>query len=856
MGAHRAADRHRHHRSDSSVSELRSAATAAGRHGFRYRIDLPAAPQFVPFYQKMFSLYGNTAGTPLAVLGCPFDPAEPPLALRPMETAAPTARASRIPATITSRCRPSASITTSTRTTPPGFAFKPTPACRPPTPIRSIPLFNAISPQPLYSFAAGYTHVFSQNLVNYFNPAFSWYESLFGPADFQKTLAAFPIVLQGSGANAPFTTLGGLDNTWVQGRRATRVLHQRQSGLEPRRARTPLRNQHPHLPPERLRLRRRHRPHRHLHHSAAIHLRTWRPPPPKPFPSSANEPFNFLNLDLYAQDTWKVTRTLTWTFGLRDTFNSNPLNPHDAGRPSRRLLRFDLARRQPAAQRRHPDRSRQSLFFDAARHPAAPNRARLAIRAQIRAARRLRHLQRHPARQRRRPRRHQSALRQNFSGRPARNRRRHGHRARSAQQRGRRHRRRQSNLHFRISPRASSPAHLRRPNPATCLPPVAITAVPDGKLHAPYFMEWSFGIEHQFGTDRQLARAIRRHARREPALSDAGERLSDGLRRLLRAVPVPAARPTRASAPSRNFPPARTATTTACSSPPRNAWHTACRARSTTPSAAAWTRFPTAASCNSPPEASSRRCPATLARDYGPCDYDIRHNLTAQYVYQLPVKATQPRSRLRAQRLAGLRHRLLAQRNSILRPEHALLSQRQRHRAGQRTAIRQRRSRRAAATTHHPIPGVTQPGTLQWLNPDAFVSAVDPSTGACAGGDNPQTCQFGNLGRNALRGPDFFWSDFYLTKCFPLTEHVKLRFDGQFFNVFNHPNFGLPSTGPGRHPRKALHPNRLRRSHLHHRPAHRTARRRPRRRQLAPHDRLPGARGVLNKFSFGTGFQR
>ena len=38
----------------------------------------------------------------------------------------------------------------------------------------------------------------------------------------QQTLAAFPIVLQGSGANAPFTTLGGLDNTWVQGRRASR----------------------------------------------------------------------------------------------------------------------------------------------------------------------------------------------------------------------------------------------------------------------------------------------------------------------------------------------------------------------------------------------------------------------------------------------------------------------------------------------------------------------------------------------------------------------------------------------------------------------------------------------------------
>ena len=42
------------------------------------------------------------------------------------------------------------------------------------------------------------------------------------PSDFQKTLAAFPIVLQGSGANAPFTTVGGLDNTWLQGRSASR----------------------------------------------------------------------------------------------------------------------------------------------------------------------------------------------------------------------------------------------------------------------------------------------------------------------------------------------------------------------------------------------------------------------------------------------------------------------------------------------------------------------------------------------------------------------------------------------------------------------------------------------------------
>jgi hypothetical protein len=82
---------------------------------------------------------------------------------------------------------------------------------------------------------------------------------------------------------------------------------------------------------------------------------------------------------------------------------------------------------------------------------------------------------------------------------------------------------------------------------------------------------------------------------------------------------------------------------------------------------------------------------------------------------------------------------------------------------------------------------------VQWLNPDAFVSTVDPSTGACFGGDSTTNCQFGNLGRNALRGPSFTWSDFYLSKWFPLTEQLRMRFDVQFFNVFNHPNFGLPS---------------------------------------------------------------
>jgi hypothetical protein len=77
---------------------------------------------------------------------------------------------------------------------------------------------------------------------------------------------------------------------------------------------------------------------------------------------------------------------------------------------------------------------------------------------------------------------------------------------------------------------------------------------------------------------------------------------------------------------------------------------------------------------------------------------------------------------------------------------------------------------------------------------------VDPTTGACYTGalgvenDNPAICQFGNSGRNAVRGPHFTYSDMYITKAFPIREGIKLRIDGQLFNAFNHPNFALPST--------------------------------------------------------------
>ena len=54
----------------------------------------------------------------------------------------------------------------------------------------------------------------------------------------------------------------------------------------------------------------------------------------------------------------------------------------------------------------------------------------------------------------------------------------------------------------------------------------------------------------------------------------------------------------------------------------------------------------------------------------------------------------------------------------------------------------------------------------------------------------------GTLGRNAIRGPGFINMDLALAKHFKFFEDkldAELRMDA--FNVFNHTNFGAPSTG-------------------------------------------------------------
>ena len=66
----------------------------------------------------------------------------------------------------------------------------------------------------------------------------------------------------------------------------------------------------------------------------------------------------------------------------------------------------------------------------------------------------------------------------------------------------------------------------------------------------------------------------------------------------------------------------------------------------------------------------------------------------------------------------------------------------------------------------------------QWINPACFVA--------------PPAGELGNAARVPVVGPDFVNSDFSVIKEFPLPREMGLNFRAEFFNLGNHPQYGMP----------------------------------------------------------------
>jgi hypothetical protein len=83
-----------------------------------------------------------------------------------------------------------------------------------------------------------------------------------------------------------------------------------------------------------------------------------------------------------------------------------------------------------------------------------------------------------------------------------------------------------------------------------------------------------------------------------------------------------------------------------------------------------------------------------------------------------------------------------------------------------------------------------RPSLIGQLNPSGFQKSLSEWFNTSAVTVIPFT--YGNIGRNVLRQDSVKNVDFSIAKEFRVTEHQHIEFRGEFFNLFNHPNFAAP----------------------------------------------------------------
>jgi outer membrane receptor protein involved in Fe transport len=177
--------------------------------------------------------------------------------------------------------------------------------------------------------------------------------------------------------------------------------------------------------------------------------------------------------------------------------------------------------------------------------------------------------------------------------------------------------------------------------------------------------------------------------------------------------------------------------------------------------------------------------PFNLRNNYGPADYDVRHNFNANYVWQVPI-----RKALGGHGWAPLVDGWQVSGTIFYRTGLPFTVT-----DGEETSVLNEQN----------YYGSIRPGIV---NPDVATSCSVRGSVLTPANPNPVTCfaltdfvpagsetGFGVQGlRNKFRGPSYFNTDFTIMKytAIPHWERGKLAIGFQFFNLFNHPNFNFP----------------------------------------------------------------
>jgi hypothetical protein len=175
--------------------------------------------------------------------------------------------------------------------------------------------------------------------------------------------------------------------------------------------------------------------------------------------------------------------------------------------------------------------------------------------------------------------------------------------------------------------------------------------------------------------------------------------------------------------------------------------------------------------------------PFNLRNMYGPADYDARHVVNANYVWELPLRRA----------LGGHGWAPLVDGWQVSGAVFA--------RTGFPFTVTDGALSSGLNGQNYfgtIFPNILDPTVARSCNSEKFAKGTQCITAAQFGdgtGGAFSETGFGVQGlRNAFRGPHYFDTDFSFTKKtkIPHWERGELQLGLQFFNLFNHPNFNLP----------------------------------------------------------------
>lgn len=163
--------------------------------------------------------------------------------------------------------------------------------------------------------------------------------------------------------------------------------------------------------------------------------------------------------------------------------------------------------------------------------------------------------------------------------------------------------------------------------------------------------------------------------------------------------------------------------------------------------------------------------------DYENCNFDIRHNFTANALYTLPFKGNRLVEGWRFATILGIHSGLPINvyNGGVLFSDPADL--------GTEWDSRPNYSFAPGCHPNHIIDKVVSPGTVQWFDPSCY-EAQAPGF-------------LGNVSRNSVPGPGTIGADFSITKETKITERLNMEFRAEAFNFINHFNPGAASPTSG-----------------------------------------------------------